>query len=96
MMEQEEHNRKLLRSALAVSAPTLLSRIFGFFRDMIQAYYMGTGRGMDAFTIAYTVPNLLRRLTGEGAMTAAFIPVFTQQKKEKSIAEKLIQKLGNQ
>lgn len=87
MMEQQEHNRKLIRSALAVSAPTLLSRIFGFFRDMIQAYYMGTGRGMDAFTIAYTIPNLLRRLTGEGAMTAAFIPVFTQKKKEKSREE---------
>jgi putative peptidoglycan lipid II flippase len=86
-MEQKEHNRKLVRSTLAVSAPTLLSRIFGLLRDMIQANYMGTGRGMDAFTIAYTIPNLLRRLTGEGAMTAAFIPVFTQQKKEKSREE---------
>jgi putative peptidoglycan lipid II flippase len=86
-MEQKEHNKKLIRSTLAVSAPTLLSRIFGLFRDMIQANYMGTGRGMDAFTIAYTIPNLLRRLTGEGAMTAAFIPVFTQQKKEKSREE---------
>ncbi len=86
-MEQKEANRKLIRSAVAVSAPTLLSRIFGLFRDMIQANYMGTGRGMDAFTIAYTIPNLLRRLTGEGAMTAAFIPVFAQQKKEKSKEE---------
>jgi len=84
MMEEKEQNRKLIRATLAVSAPTLLSRIFGLFRDMIQANYMGTGRGMDAFTIAYTIPNLLRRLTGEGAMTAAFIPVFTQQKREKS------------
>ncbi len=77
----------MLRSTLAVSAPTLLSRVFGFLRDMIQAYYMGTGRTMDAFTIAYTIPNLLRRLTGEGAMTAAFIPVFTQKKKEASREE---------
>jgi putative peptidoglycan lipid II flippase len=83
-MEQEEQDRKLIRSTFAVSVPTLLSRIFGFLRDMIQANYMGTGRGMDAFTIAYTIPNLLRRLSGEGAMTAAFIPVFTQQKKEES------------
>ena len=45
---------------------------------------MGTSRGMDEFTIGNTIPNLLRRLTGEGAMTAAFIPVFTQMKKEKS------------
>jgi len=42
---------------------------------------------MDAFTIAYVIPNLLRRLTGEGAMTAAFIPVFTQIKKEKTKEE---------
>lgn len=77
----------MIRSTLAVSAPTLLSRIFGLFRDMIQANYMGTGTRMDAFTIAYTIPNLLRRLTGEGAMTAAFIPVFTQQKKDKSKEE---------
>jgi len=86
-MEQREHNRRLLRSTLAVSGPTLLSRVFGFIRDLIQAYYMGTGRSMDAFTIAYTIPNLLRRLTGEGAMTAAFVPVFTQEKKEKSRGE---------
>jgi putative peptidoglycan lipid II flippase len=87
MMEQKSHNRKLVRSTLAVSAPTLLSRIFGFIRDLIQAYFLGTGRGMDAFTIAYTIPNLLRRLTGEGAMTAAFIPVFTQEKNQKSKEE---------
>ncbi len=84
MIKQKEQNRRLVRSTLAVSAPTLLSRIFGFIRDLIQAYHMGTGRGMDAFTIAYTIPNLLRRLTGEGAMTAAFVPIFTQQKKEKT------------
>ncbi|MFQ6039136.1 MAG: murein biosynthesis integral membrane protein MurJ, partial [Candidatus Aminicenantales bacterium] len=83
-MDQRERNRRLVRSTLAVSGPTLLSRVFGFVRDLIQAYYMGTGRGMDAFTIAYTIPNLLRRLTGEGAMTAAFVPVFTQMKKEKT------------
>lgn len=87
MTEQKEQDRKLLRSMLSVSAPTLLSRIFGLVRDVIQARYMGTGTGMDAFTIAYTIPNLLRRLTGEGAMTAAFIPVFTQQKSEKSREE---------
>lgn len=86
-MEQKEHNRKLLRSTFSVSAPTFLSRILGLFRDMIQANYMGTGTRMDAFTIAFTIPNLLRRLTGEGAMTAAFIPVFTQQKKEQAKEE---------
>lgn len=86
-MEDREKNRRLLRSTVAVAAPTLLSRILGFLRDMIQAFYLGTSRSGDAFTIAYVIPNLLRRLTGEGAMTAAFVPVFTQVKKEKSREE---------
>ncbi|GAG41054.1 unnamed protein product, partial [marine sediment metagenome] len=76
-MEQKEQNRRLVRSTLAVSTPTILSRIFGYIRDMIQAYYLGTGRSADAYYMAYNIPNLLRRLTAEGAMTAAFIPVFT-------------------
>lgn len=86
-MQEREENKRLVRSAFAVAAPTLLSRVLGFFRDVIQAFYLGTSRSGDAFTIAYVIPNLLRRLTGEGAMTAAFVPVFTQQKKEKSNKE---------
>jgi putative peptidoglycan lipid II flippase len=86
-MEQSEHKKRLIKSTLVVASPTLLSRIFGFFRDVIQAFYLGTSRSGDAFTIAYVIPNLLRRLTGEGAMTAAFVPVFTQMKKEKSREE---------
>jgi len=78
----ERSNRKLLRSTFAVSVPTLLSRILGYLRDMIQAFFLGTGLSADAFTIAYIIPNLLRRLTAEGAMTSAFIPVFSKLKKE--------------
>jgi len=81
-MDQQTQNSRLVRSTFAVSLPTLLSRVLGYIRDMLQAYYLGTGRSADAFTIAYVIPNLLRRLTGEGAMTAAFIPVFTQLKSE--------------
>jgi putative peptidoglycan lipid II flippase len=83
-MSQQNQNRKLMKSTILVAVPTFLSRILGYLRDMLQAKYMGTTGAMDAFGVAYAIPNLLRRLTGEGAMTAAFIPVFTQLKKEKS------------
>lgn len=85
--EQRDQNQRLLKSTAAVAFPTLLSRILGYVRDYFQAYFLGTSRGADAFTIAYIIPNLLRRLTGEGAMTAAFVPVFTEIKKEKSNEE---------
>jgi putative peptidoglycan lipid II flippase len=76
-------NSQLVRSTLSQTIPTFLSRVLGYFRDMIQAKFLGTGKGMDAFTIACIIPNLLRRLTGEGAMMAAFVPVFTQVKHDK-------------
>ena len=81
---QEAQNRRLIRSTVSMTLPTVLSRILGYIRDMLQAKFLGTGKGMDAFIIASLIPNLLRRLTAEGAMTAAFIPVFAQEKKDKS------------
>ena len=57
---------------------TLLSRIFGFIRDMIVAQFFGAGMATDAFFVAFRIPNLLRRLVGEGALTASFIPVYTE------------------
>ncbi len=81
---QESQNRKLVRSTLSMTLPTVMSRILGYIRDMLQAKFLGTGKGMDSFIIASLIPNLLRRLTAEGAMTAAFIPVFAQEKKDKS------------
>ncbi|MFC2168850.1 murein biosynthesis integral membrane protein MurJ [Acidobacteriota bacterium] len=81
---QEAQNHKLIRSTLSMTLPTVLSRILGYIRDMLQAKFLGTGKGMDAFIIASLIPNLLRRLTAEGAMTAAFIPVFAQEKKDRT------------
>lgn len=86
-MEQKDQNRRVLRSTFVMAIPTLLSRVLGLFRNILEAKFMGTGHSMDAFTIGYLIPNLLRRLTAEGAMTASFIPVFTQMKKEKSKEE---------
>jgi len=80
------HNR-LLRSALAVSVPTVMSRLMGYARDSIQAYFLGTGKGMDAFALAFVLPNLLRRLTAEGAMSSSFVPVIAREKRTKSQAE---------
>jgi len=56
---------------------TLLSRIFGFIRDMVMAWFLGAGFGADAFFVAFRIPNLLRRLLAEGSLTVAFVPVFT-------------------
>ncbi len=58
---------------------TLLSRILGLARDILSSYFFGAGILWDAFTIAYRVPNLFRRLFGEGALTAAFIPAFVSR-----------------
>src|SRR2546425_13283476 len=72
-----EH-RHLLRSASVISVATILSRIFGYIRDSRVAFLLGAGTAADAYTTAYLIPNLLRRLVGEGAVSAAFIPVFSR------------------
>ncbi|MFQ5687013.1 MAG: lipid II flippase MurJ, partial [Candidatus Scalindua sp.] len=67
-----------LKSAKTVSLCTLLSRILGLARDIICASFFGTSLAWDAFVVAFKIPNLFRRLFGEGALSAAFIPVFTE------------------
>jgi putative peptidoglycan lipid II flippase len=57
---------------------TLLSRVLGLVREQVRALYLGTGAASDAFGLAATIPNLFRRLLAEGAMTAAFVPVFAE------------------
>jgi len=68
-----------IRSASIVSACTLLSRILGFVRDMLCARYFGASTLWDAFSVAFRAPNLFRRLFGEGALTAAFLPAFVDR-----------------
>ena len=70
-------NRKVTRAAGVVGAATLLSRIFGYVRDMVLASFFGAGMAADAFIAAFRIPNLLRRLFGEGSLSIAFVPVFT-------------------
>jgi putative peptidoglycan lipid II flippase len=69
-------NRRIVRAAGVVGGLTLASRISGLLRDAITAHYFGAGPAADAFFVAFRLPNLLRRLVGEGAMSVAFVPVF--------------------
>lgn len=76
-MEQAKTG-KIARAAGVVSGATLLSRVLGFIRDLIIARSFGAGTATDAFFAAFRLPNMLRELLGEGALSAAFIPVFTE------------------
>ncbi len=71
-------HRGFLRSAGVVSALTLLSRVLGLVRDMATGHVLGNSAVNDALTLAWTLPNLFRRLFGEGALSSAFVPVFTR------------------
>ncbi len=70
---------RLARSAGVISAATLASRLLGLFRDQVLAYLFGAGHAMDAFNVAFRIPNLARDLFAEGAMSAAFVPTFTRK-----------------
>jgi len=70
---------KILRQAGTVSFATLLSRVLGYVRDALVAAAFGGGGLTDAFYAAFRIPNLLRRLLGEGPLTAAFVPLFTHR-----------------
>jgi putative peptidoglycan lipid II flippase len=74
----KSENREVTRAAGVVGMATLLSRIFGYIRDMVLASYFGAGMAADAFIAAFRIPNLLRRLFGEGSLSIAFVPVFTE------------------
>ena len=66
----------MLRSVLTIGSWTMASRILGFARDMLIASRLGAGPVADAFFVALKLPNLFRRLFGEGAFNAAFVPAF--------------------
>jgi putative peptidoglycan lipid II flippase len=82
-------NRRIARSAGIVGISTFLSRILGFVRDAVVAKYFGAGLSADAFFVAFRIPNLLRRLFAEGALTVSFIPVFTEYLTERSKRDSL-------
>lgn len=79
----------LLKAITTVGGYTLLSRIFGFLRDILIANFLGAGAVADAFFVAFRFPNLFRRLFAEGAFAAAFVPIFSttleRETKEKAL-----------
>jgi putative peptidoglycan lipid II flippase len=90
-MEEESpsENSRVVRAAGVVGVATMLSRIFGFIRDMVVAGFFGAGLTTDAFFVAFRIPNLLRRLLAEGSLTVSFVPVFTEYLRNKTREEAL-------
>src|SRR5574337_2222229 len=72
------HVRQIASASIIVGIATLLSRLLGFVRDMTIAWLFGAGMMADAFFVAFRIPSTLRELLGEGALSAAFIPMFTR------------------
>src|SRR5579872_6664320 len=72
---------QMLKSSGAMAAATMTSRILGMAREVVYAGFMGAGLEASAFILAFQIPNLFRRLLGEGALTASFIPIFKEKEK---------------
>jgi len=82
-----DSQKKITSSVMIVSLGTFISRILGYIRDMLIANRFGASWVTDAFFAAWKIPNTLRELLGEGALSAAFIPVFTEYLKIKNRKE---------
>ena len=69
----------LIKATGTIGGLTMVSRVLGFAREMVFARIMGAGMAADAFALAFLIPNLFRRLFGEGAFAAGFVPLFSQR-----------------
>ncbi|MGB7405750.1 MAG: murein biosynthesis integral membrane protein MurJ [Pacificimonas sp.] len=69
----------LIKSVGTIGGLTMVSRVFGFARDMLLSRLLGAGTGADAFFVAFKLPNIFRRLFAEGAFSAAFVPMFSKE-----------------
>ncbi len=74
-----QRHMNLYRAFATVGGLTMASRLLGFVRDILIAAALGTGFVADAFFVAFRFPNLFRRLFGEGAFNAAFVPLFAKR-----------------
>jgi putative peptidoglycan lipid II flippase len=87
LTETVTHKRQILKSASIISIITVVSRVLGYVRDQRLTLLLGTTGLADSFVLAYRIPNILRRLVGEGSMTASFIPVFTDYMRNRTREE---------
>ncbi len=83
----QETRGRIVRSASVITPLTLLSRITGYVRDKAIALLLGAGTRSDAFLVAFRIPNMLREIIGEGAMSSAFIPVYAEVAETRSEEE---------
>jgi putative peptidoglycan lipid II flippase len=74
----EQSGRRLARSTAIYSLATGISRILGLVREIVASYYFGAAGKVNAFTVAFQVPNLVRALVADAALSSAFVPVFTE------------------
>jgi putative peptidoglycan lipid II flippase len=80
-------NHRIAKAATVIGLGTFSSRILGFLRDMVIAHFFGAGMAADAFFVAFRIPNLWRRLVGEGSLTISFVPVYTEYMTQRSEEE---------
>jgi putative peptidoglycan lipid II flippase len=78
--------KSFLQHAKLIGLLTLLSRFFGLGREIVAGHYLGTALVGSAFTVAFLIPNLFRKLFGEGALSAAFIPLYSQALKQDALS----------
>src|SRR4051794_15578074 len=76
--EEEQHTRRLAVSTAIFAAATGLSRILGLVREVVASYYFGASGRINAFTVAFQIPNLVRALVADAALSSAFVPVFSE------------------
>ncbi len=77
--------REIAKNTLVFAGSTLASRVLGFIRDILIASFFGAGPITDAFFVAFRIPNLFRRLLGEGALSSSFMPVFAKHEEREGV-----------
>ncbi|MBA2642401.1 MAG: murein biosynthesis integral membrane protein MurJ [Actinobacteria bacterium] len=77
-LDERGHNRRLARSTVVFSLATAVSRALGLAREVVSAYYFGVAGAINAFIVAIQIPNLVRALVADAALSGAFVPVFSE------------------